>query len=136
MYDRLLNETVSPILERKARELLSDKKFMQGTNTYRRKEVKKILKQTRNAVNEAMPYLSKHHKQNKHKYDVMNYAGDGEQFKNAKKLFHDMRLEKLRDEGATEEELKKLKMKTPLDMNEAELNQFKAILSYYREMKK
>jgi hypothetical protein len=47
-----------------------------------------------------------------------------------------MRLEKLRDEGATEEELKKLKMKTPLDMNEAELNQFKAILSYYREMKK
>tara|TARA_R100000654_G_scaffold11174_5_gene24552 strand:- start:18651 stop:22337 length:3687 start_codon:yes stop_codon:yes gene_type:complete len=136
MYDRLLNETVSPILERKARKLLSDKKFMQGTNTYRRKEVKKILKQTRNAVNEAMPYLSRHHKQNKHKYDVMNYAGDGEQFKNAKKLFHDMRLEKLRDEGATEEELKKLKMKTPLDMNESELNQFKAILSYYREMKK
>ena len=136
MYDRLLNETISPILERKARELLSDKKFMQGTNTYRRKEVKKILKQTRSAVNEAMPYLSRHHKQNKHKYDVINYAGDSEQFKNAKKLFHELRLEKLKDEGATDEELKKLKMKTPLDMSESELNQFKAILSLYRDMKK
>jgi hypothetical protein len=132
MYDRLLNEVVSPILERKARRLLSDKKFIQGTNTYRRDRVKTMVKQARSMANEAMPFLSEHHKINKHKYDVMNYAGDSEDFVNAKKLFHEQRQQALRDKGATEEEIKKLKMKTPLDMNEAELIHFKAILGLYK----
>ena len=42
----------------------------------------------------------------------------------------------MRDEGATEEELRSVKMKDPLTMTESELNQFKAILSLYKETAK
>ncbi len=136
MYDRLFNETLSPLLERKARALLADKNFIKGTNTYRRQEVNKILKQTRAAVNEAMPVLSEEHRLNKQKYDTINYSGNSEQYKNAKKTFHKIRLDALRDEGATEEELKKVEIKDPLTMNPSELNQFKAILSLYKEAAK
>jgi len=136
MYDRLFNETMSPLLERKARKLLADKKFINGTNTYRRQEVSKILKQTRSAINEAMPLLSENHRINKQRYDTINYSGGSEQYKNAKKAFHKIRLEKLRDEGATADELKALKIKDPLTMNESELTQFKAILSLYKETAK
>ena len=136
MYDRLFNETLSPLLERKARVLLADKNFINGTNTYRRQEVNKILKQTRAAVNEAMPVLSEEHRINKQKYDTINYSGNSEQYKNAKKTFHKIRLDQLRDEGATEEELKKLEIKDPLTMTPSELNQFKAILSLYKNAAK
>jgi len=136
MYDRLFNETLSPLLERKARVLLADKNFINGTNTYKRQEVSKILKQTRAAVNEAMPVLSEEHRINKQKYDTINYSGNSEQYKNAKKTFHKIRLDQLRDEGATEEELKKLEIKDPLTMNPSELNQFKAILSLYKDAAK
>jgi hypothetical protein len=136
MYDRLFNETLSPLLERKARVLLADKNFINGTNTYKRQEVNKILKQTRAAVNEAMPVLSEEHRINKQKYDTINYSGNSEQYKNAKKTFHKIRLDQLRDEGATEEELKKLEIKDPLTMNPSELNQFKAILSLYKDAAK
>ncbi len=136
MYDRLFNETLSPLLERKARALLADKNFIKGTNTYRRQEVNRILKETRAAVNEALPLLSEDHRINKQKYDTINYSGNSEQYKNAKKTFHKIRLDALRDEGATEEELKKIKIKDPLTMNEAELNQFKSILSLYRDAAK
>ena len=136
MYDRLFNETMSPLLERKARKLLADKKFINGTNTYRRQEVSKILKQTRSAINEAMPLLSENHRINKQRYDTINYSGGSEQYKNAKKAFHKIRLEKLRDEGATADELKALEIKDPLTMNESELTQFKAILSLYKETAK
>ena len=136
MYDRLFNETLSPLLERKARVLLADKNFINGTNTYKRQEVSKILKQTRAAVNEAMPVLSEEHRINKQKYDTINYSGNSEQYKNAKKTFHKIRLDQLRDEGATEEELKKIKIKDPLTMNPSELNQFKAILSLYKDAAK
>ena len=133
MYDRLFNETLSPLMERESRKLLSSKKFMSGTNTYRRKEVSKMLKKVRSTVNEAMPLLSKNHRLNKQRYNTINYAQNSEQYKNAKKLFHKNRLEKMRDNGATEEELKSVEMKDPLDMTETELNQFKAMLSLYKE---
>jgi len=136
MYDRLFNETLSPVLERKARKLLADKDFVKGTNTYRRQEVNRIIKETRSAVNEAMPLLSDNHRMNKQRYDTVNYSGNSEQYKNAKKTFHKIRLEKMRDEGATEEELRSVKMKDPLTMTESELNQFKAILSLYKETAK
>ena len=136
MYDRLFNETLSPLLERKARKLLADKDFVNGTNTYRRQEVNRIIKETRSAVNEAMPLLSDTHRINKQRYDTVNYSGNSEQYKNAKKTFHKIRLEKMRDEGATEEELRSVKMKDPLTMTESELNQFKAILSLYKETAK
>ena len=136
MYDRLFNETLSPLLERKARVLLADKNFINGTNTYRRQEVNKILKQTRAAVNQAMPVLSEDHRLNKQRYDTINYSGNSEQYKNAKKTFHKIRLDQLRDEGATEEELEKLEMKDPLTMTPSELNQFKAILSLYKDAAK
>ena len=42
----------------------------------------------------------------------------------------------MRDNGATEEELKSVEMKDPLDMTETELNQFKAMLSLYKEVDK
>jgi hypothetical protein len=136
MYDRLFNETLSPILERKARKLLADKDFVNGTNTYRRQEVNRIIKETRSAVNEAMPLLSDNHRMNKQRYDTINYSGNSEQYKNAKKTFHKIRLERMRDEGATEEELRSVKVKDPLTMTESELNQFKAILSLYKETAK
>ena len=136
MYDRLFNETLSPLMERESRKLLSSKKFMSGTNTYRRKEVSKMLKKVRSTVNEAMPLLSKNHRLNKQRYNTINYAQNSEQYKNAKKLFHKNRLEKMRDNGATEEELKSVEMKDPLDMTETELNQFKAMLSLYKEVDK
>jgi len=136
MYDRLFNETLSPLLERKARKLLADKDFIKGTNTYRRQEVNKIIKQTRSAVNEAMPFLSENHRINKQRYDTINYSGNSEQYKNAKKTFHKIRLEKMRDEGATEKELKDIKIKDPLTMTESELNQFRAILSLYKDTAK
>ena len=136
MYDRLFNETLSPVLERKARKLLADKDFINGTNTYRRQEVNRIIKETRSAVNEAMPLLSDNHRMNKQRYDTINYSGNSEQYKNAKKTFHKIRLERMRDEGATEEELRSVKVKDPLTMTESELNQFKAILSLYKETAK
>ena len=136
MYDRLFNETLSPVLERKARKLLADKDFVNGTNTYRRQEVNRIIKETRSAVNEAMPLLSDNHRMNKQRYDTINYSGNSEQYKNAKKTFHKIRLERMRDEGATEEELRSVKVKDPLTMTESELNQFKAILSLYKETAK
>ena len=136
MYDRLFNETLSPVLERKARKLLTDKDFVNGTNTYRRQEVNRIIKETRSAVNEAMPLLSDTHRINKQRYDTINYSGNSEQYKNAKKTFHRIRLEKMRDEGATEEELAAVKMKDPLTMTESELTQFRAILSLYKETAK
>ena len=136
MYDRLFNETLSPLLERKARKLLADKDFTTGTNTYRRQEVNRIIKETRAAVNEAMPFLSENHRINKQRYDTINYSGNSEQYKNAKKTFHKILLEKLRDEGATEEELRAIKVKDPLTMTESELNQFKAILSLYKDTAK
>ena len=136
MYDRLFNETLSPLMEREARNLLSSKKFMSGTNSYRRKEVSKMLKKVRSTVNEAMPLLSKHHRLNKKRYDTINYSQNSEQYKNAKKAFHKIRLEKMKDNGATEEELKSVEMKDPINMTEIELNQFKAILSLYKEVDK
>ena len=136
MYDRLFNETMAPMLERKARKLLADKKFLNGTNTYRRQEVSKILKQTRSVINEAMPHLSDNHRINKNRYDTINYSGNSEQFKNAKKTFHKLRLDKLRSEGATDAELKDLKIKDPLTMSESELTQFRSILSLYKDLAK
>ena len=109
---------------------------MSGTNSYRRKEVSKMLKKVRSTVNEAMPLLSKHHRLNKKRYDTINYSQNSEQYKNAKKAFHKIRLEKMKDNGATEEELKSVEMKDPINMTEIELNQFKAILSLYKEVDK
>ena len=56
--------------------------------------------------------------------------------KNAKKTFHKLRLDKLRSEGATDAELKDLKIKDPLTMSESELTQFRSILSLYKDLAK
>ena len=49
---------------------------------------------------------------------------------------HDLRLRRMRDRGATEDSLKQIEAKDPLDYNDTELNQFEYMLKAYKELRK
>ena len=136
MYDRLFNELLSPLLERKARALLSDSKFIKGSNTYKRVKAKQILTEVRKTVKAGMSTLSEEHRINQRRYDTINKAHDSEEYKNAVAGMHKIRLDRMRDRGATEESLKQIEVKDPLDYNHTELNMFEYMLDAYKGYRK
>jgi hypothetical protein len=136
MYDRLFNELLSPILERKARALLSDPKFVKGSNTYKRVKAKQILTEVRKTVKAGMSTLSEEHRINQRRYDTINKAHDSEEYKNAVAGMHKIRLDRMRDRGATEGSLKQIEVKDPLDYNDTELNMFEYMLDAYKDYRK
>ena len=136
MYDRLFNDLLSPILERKARALLSDQKFIKGSNSYKRARATKILEEVKRTVQKGMSHVSEEHRINKRRYDTINKARNSEEYKNAVSCMHDLRLRRMRDRGATEDSLKQIEAKDPLDYNDTELNQFEYMLKAYKELRK
>ena len=115
---------------------MSDPKFIKGSNTYKRVKAKQILTEVRKTVKAGMSTLSEEHRINQRRYDTINKAHDSEEYKNAVAGMHKIRLDRMRDRGATEGSLKQIEVKDPLDYNDTELNMFEYMLDAYKDYRK
>ena len=54
MYDRIFNETLAPVLEKRMQRLIQSKRFKEGDLEYKRGRVKHVLKEARNDIRKHM----------------------------------------------------------------------------------
>ena len=82
MYDRIFNETLAPVLERRMTRLLKSKNFREGDLAYKRGRVKEELKRARKQVRDNFSFLTSEGYMEQERYKASN-KGTKEQQKKA-----------------------------------------------------
>jgi hypothetical protein len=88
-YDRIFNETMAAPLNRRLNSLMEDKRFIEGSNTYKRARIKDVLKDQKAVIKDAMDVMSSESYLAKMKYDTINKARDSAQYENAIRSMND-----------------------------------------------
>ena len=82
MYDRIFNETLAPVLERRMTRLLKSKNFREGDLAYKRGRVKEELKRAKKQVRDNFSFLTSDGYMEQERYKASN-KGTKEQQKKA-----------------------------------------------------